>query len=177
MRLYQERNVSCRLCKMLPTKAHLRGWSSLHSKNTRAAVRSTSMQLSNVLCQLPWQSLAASTQQIMPRPFQCFSKPSETRFVCRSSRHWKLAPPQGMCNIEAMLSYVEIQCLLPRQASACSIKCASIVVYLQECYAALLGSRDLPAGGCTANALQSILRQFSGLDTDADDMLVRFNRS
>lgn len=41
---------------------------------------------------------------------------------------------------------------------------------LQGCYAALLGSRDLQPGGSVAPALQAILRNFSGLNTEADDM-------
>ena len=42
----------------------------------------------------------------------------------------------------------------------------------QDCYVALVGPRELAAGGSVAPALLSTLRQFSGLSTDADDMQV-----
>jgi len=38
---------------------------------------------------------------------------------------------------------------------------------------ALLGAGDLAAGGGIARAVNAIMRQFSGLATDADDMQAR----
>jgi hypothetical protein len=43
----------------------------------------------------------------------------------------------------------------------------------QGCSVALLGAGDLAAGGGIARAVNAIMRQFSGLATDADDMQAR----
>lgn len=43
----------------------------------------------------------------------------------------------------------------------------------QGCHAALLQPRELGAGAGVGDALNAVLRQFSGLDTDASDMEVR----
>jgi hypothetical protein len=43
----------------------------------------------------------------------------------------------------------------------------------QGCSVALLGAGDLAAGGGISRAVNAIMRQFSGLATDADDMQAR----
>ena len=44
---------------------------------------------------------------------------------------------------------------------------------MQGCYAALLHPSQLPVGKGVSTAVNSLLCQFSGLETEADDMLVR----
>ena len=43
---------------------------------------------------------------------------------------------------------------------------------VQGCYAAILQPSQLPMGKGVSTAINSVLCQFSGLETDADDMLV-----
>ena len=49
--------------------------------------------------------------------------------------------------------------------------------HLQGCHAGLLQHQDLAANKGISNALNSIMRQFSGLDTEACDMEVRLLQS
>lgn len=43
----------------------------------------------------------------------------------------------------------------------------------QGCHVALLGARDLAAGAGISRALNATMRQFSGLNTEADDLEAR----
>jgi len=49
----------------------------------------------------------------------------------------------------------------------------SLVILVQGCYAAILHPSQLPSGKGVSSAVNSVLCQFSGLETEADDMLVR----
>ncbi len=49
----------------------------------------------------------------------------------------------------------------------------SLVILVQGCYAAILHPSQLPSGKGVSAAVNSVLCQFSGLETEADDMLVR----
>lgn len=49
----------------------------------------------------------------------------------------------------------------------------TMVILVQGCYAAILHPSQLPSGKGVSAAINSVLCQFSGLETEADDMLVR----
>ena len=58
----------------------------------------------------------------------------------------------------------------PTLTSPCEASCLSVV--MKDCYVALIGRRELSNSGSIGSALCSVLHQFSGLSTDADDMQV-----
>jgi len=49
----------------------------------------------------------------------------------------------------------------------------TLIIVVQGCYAAILHPSQLPSGKGVSAAINSVLCQFSGLETEADDMLVR----
>lgn len=49
----------------------------------------------------------------------------------------------------------------------------TLVILVQGCYAAILHPSQLPTGKGVSSAVKAVLCQFSGLETEADDMLVR----